>query len=155
MELTGKILFIDPAVTPTPSNPSFQTRIFAIEVISEVNFQTSVHHYAFQTVKPSTLDGIGIGDKVTVTFGLRCSRFVRKAPAQPTVQNPDNLAVMVSLDCAKLEVIERSKAHVSTTASAAAETSENKPQPEGEVPLDKEGKKMIWDGQRWVEDAPF
>lgn len=155
MDITGSIIFIDPTRIPQESNPNFKTRSFAIESTTEINFQTKVDTWGFQTVKPESLDGLGIGDKIKVSFSIRCTKTKRDAAKfSSTPQNPNNESTFVSLDCVKIEVIELVAQHQNTATGTTVD--QPIPQPAGEIPKNAEGEAMVWNSKTGAwEDAPF
>ena len=169
MDITGNIIFIDPTRTPSESNPTFKTRTFGIESTTEINFQTKVDVWGFQTIKPETLDGLGIGDKIKVSFSIRCQKTKRDVNKfSATAQNPENISVFTSLDCVKIEVVERVSQHANTSTATASDQSNNGsglngskiiliPQPTGDVPMNAEKELMVWNGETgaWENPAPF
>lgn len=151
MELTGKIIFINPTVTPGAAKPDFQVRNFGIETVTEINFQPKIDVWGFQTTKPSQLDGLGIGDEIKVTFGIRCTKKENTALAA-LPQNPTNISIFSSLDCYKIEVITRSAQHAAAPASTTQAQPALIPQPDGPVP---EGKQLDAVIGQWIDEVPF
>lgn len=113
LSIKGKIVFITPTKDVSKKDKPFLTRTVCLDSSETVNGTVYKNNASFQFAgedKCKMLDGLGLGDKIEVTFSIKGSTYAIKETDRKegdNVQNPEWLNCITNLQAYKVDVIKR------------------------------------------------
>lgn len=108
MEINGKVVFVNPKRDVTEK---FSVRELGLDVSQEVNGTVYDNYVSiqFSNAKCDLLEGLNIGDEISVIYSVNGTIKTKKDTIEPTEKNPNSEVIYVNLNGTRVNVISRAQ----------------------------------------------